>query len=47
MEKAVTLLKDYFRVFDDESITNEEMKNWLDNKWIPEAREFLQDVSCS
>ena len=38
---ATRLLVDYISMFDDDSLTNEQMKNWLDNDWIPQVRHFL------
>lgn len=35
------MLEDYVKTFDDNSISDSEMKLWLDYKWIPRVRTLL------
>jgi hypothetical protein len=36
------LLEIYIRKFNDETISNEEMKIWLDDEWLPAVRDILE-----
>ena len=36
------LLGEYIKNFDDENIENDDLKQWLDDKWIPAVRSALE-----
>jgi len=37
------LLLEYINNFDDESISSRNLKNWLDNCWIPAVHKVLEE----
>jgi len=47
MTNADFLLRAYIERFDDSNISNDDLKYWLDNVWIPEARVYLETIKES
>ena len=41
-EELMSLLKAYIGKLDDDTLSDERMKNWLDDVWLPKVRSTLK-----
>lgn len=43
-EGLLELLNEYIEHFDNDKLSNDQVKSWLDRKWIPQVRRVLNET---
>jgi hypothetical protein len=44
VRSVVRALNDYLRCFDDTALSDEAMKQWLDDTWLPRVRNLVETI---